>query len=143
MLFESPPLSLSELLDDIHDGKIQLPDFQRPWKWDDERIVSLLATVTLGYPLGVVMTLRTGGPGTRFKPRPLSGSHVPPGTEPAELLMDGQQRMTSLYQALRSSGPVETTDRPREADNEVVLPRHRGRAQPARNPRGCHFVGPG
>lgn len=110
MLFESPPLSLSELLDDIHDGKIQLPDFQRPWKWDDERIVSLLATVTLGYPLGVVMTLRTGGPGTRFKPRPLSGSHVPPGTEPTELLMDGQQRMTSLYRALRSSGPVETTD---------------------------------
>ncbi len=110
MLFESPPLSLSELLDDIHDGKIQLPDFQRPWKWDDERIVSLLATVTLGYPLGVVMTLRTGGPGTRFKPRPLSGSHVPPGTEPAELLLDGQQRMTSLYQALHSSDPVETTD---------------------------------
>jgi hypothetical protein len=110
MLFESPPLSLSELLDDIHDGKIQLPDFQRPWKWDDERIVSLLATVTLGYPLGVVMTLRTGGPGTRFKPRPLSGSHVPPGTEPTELLMDGQQRMTSLYQALRSGGPVETMD---------------------------------
>jgi hypothetical protein len=110
MLFESPPLSLSELLDDIHVGKIQLPDFQRPWKWDDERIVSLLATVTLGYPLGVVMTLRTGGPGTRFKPRPLSGSHVPSGTEPAELLMDGQQRMTSLYQALRSSGPAETTD---------------------------------
>jgi hypothetical protein len=110
MLFESPPLSLSELLDDIYDGKIQLPDFQRPWKWDNERIVSLLETVTLGYPLGVVMTLRTGGPGTRFKPRPLSGSHVPPGTEPAELLMDGQQRMTSLYQALRSGAPVETMD---------------------------------
>jgi hypothetical protein len=29
------------------------------WKWDDERIVSLLATVTRGYPLGVVMTLQT------------------------------------------------------------------------------------
>ena len=104
------PLSLSILLDEIHAGKIQLPDFQRPWKWDDERIVSLLATVTLGYPLGVIMTLQTGGQGTRFKPRPLSGSHVPPGTEPAALLMDGQQRMTSLYQALRSDGPVDTTD---------------------------------
>ena len=110
MLFESPPLSLSELLDDIHVGKIQLPDFQRPWKWDDERIISLLATVTLGYPLGVVMTLAHRRTWNRFKPRPLSGSHVPPGTEPAELLMDGQQRMTSLYQALRSGGPVETTD---------------------------------
>ena len=110
MLFESPPLSLSELLDDIHSGKIQLPDFQRPWKWDDERIVSLLATVTLGYPLGVVMTLRTGGPGTRFKPRPLAGADVSPDMEPTELLMDGQQRLTSLFQALRSGKPVETTD---------------------------------
>jgi hypothetical protein len=110
MLFESPPLSLSELLDSIHSGKIQLPDFQRPWKWDDERIVSLLATVTLGYPLGVVMTLRTGGPGTRFKPRPLAGADVPADQEPTELLMDGQQRLTSLFQALRSGKPVDTTD---------------------------------
>jgi hypothetical protein len=110
MLFESPPLSLRELLDDVHSGKIQLPDFQRAWVWDDEHIVSLLATVTLGYPLGVMMTLRTGGPGMRFKPRPLEGSPVAPGTEPAELLMDGQQRMTSLFQALRSGKPVETED---------------------------------
>ena len=110
MLFESPPLSLSELLEDVRSGNIQLPDFQRPWKWDNERILSLLATVTLGYPLGVMMTLRTGGPGTRFKPRPLEGADVPPGTEPAELLMDGQQRLTSLYQALRCGRPVETMD---------------------------------
>jgi hypothetical protein len=109
MLFESPPRSLKELLNDIHAGKIQLPDFQRPWKWDDERILSLLATVTLGYPLGVVMTLTTGGPGTRFKPRPLEGAVVPHGTEPDELVMDGQQRLTSLYQALRSGNPVQTT----------------------------------
>ncbi|HXL93268.1 MAG TPA: DUF262 domain-containing protein [Streptosporangiaceae bacterium] len=110
MLFESPPLDLRELLDHIYSGQIQLPDFQRSWKWDDERIVSLLATVTLGYPLGVVMTLRTGGTGTRFKPRPLAGADVPAGIEPAELLMDGQQRLTSLFQALRAGKPVETTD---------------------------------
>jgi Protein of unknown function DUF262 len=110
MLFESPPVELSTLLNGVHVGGIQLPDFQRPWKWDDDRIISLLATVTLGYPLGVVMTLQTGGTETRFKPRPLSGAHMAAGTNPAELIMDGQQRMTSLYQALRSGGPVETTD---------------------------------
>jgi hypothetical protein len=110
MLFESPPVELEALLKGIDTGSIQLPDFQRPWKWDDQRIISLLATVTLGYPLGVVMTLRTGGTQTRFKPRPLSGTHVPADAKPAELIMDGQQRMTSLYQALRSGGPVETMD---------------------------------
>lgn len=110
MLFESPPLYLRELLDSVHDGRIQLPDFQRQWKWDDEHIVSLLATVTRGYPLGVVMTLQTGGTGTRFKPRPLAGVDISRGVEPEQLLMDGQQRLTSLFQTLRSGKPVETYD---------------------------------
>ena len=110
MLFETNPIDLSELMTKVLDGRIQLPDFQRPWKWDDERIVSLLSTVTLGYPLGVMMTLETGGSGTRFKPRPLDGSEVAPETEPTELLMDGQQRLTSLFQALASGKPVDTMD---------------------------------
>lgn len=110
MLFETNPIDLSELMAKVLDGRIQLPDFQRPWKWDDERIVSLLSTVTLGYPLGVMMTLETGGSGTRFKPRPLDGSEVAPETEPTELLMDGQQRLTSLFQALASGKPVDTMD---------------------------------
>ncbi|TYK43553.1 DUF262 domain-containing protein [Actinomadura decatromicini] len=93
----------------VDDGRIQLPDFQRPWKWDDERIMALLATITRHYPMGVMMALETGGPGTRFKPRPLAGA--PAGhVEPTLLLMDGQQRLTSLYQALHSDAPVETMD---------------------------------
>jgi hypothetical protein len=110
MLFETNPVNLSELVAKVRSGNIQLPDFQRPWKWDDERISSLLATVTLGYPLGVMMTLETGGSGLRFKPRPLDGAEVPEGTEPGELLMDGQQRLTSLFQALASGKPVDTMD---------------------------------
>ena len=50
MLFETNPVELKELMTKVATGQIQLPDFQRPWKWDDERIVSLLATVVLGYP---------------------------------------------------------------------------------------------
>ena len=110
MRFESPDLGLNELLGMVRSGKIQLPDFQRPWKWDDDRILSLLATVTLGYPLGVMMTLETGGSGTRFKPRPLAGAEVPAEVEPEQLVMDGQQRLTSLYQALGSGKPVDTMD---------------------------------
>ena len=110
MPFESPDLGLGDLLAMAGVGKVQLPDFQRPWKWDDDRILSLLATVTLGYPLGVMMTLETGGPGTRFKPRPLEGTNVAADVEPEQLLMDGQQRLTSLYQALRSNKPVDTMD---------------------------------
>lgn len=110
MPFQNPSYDLGQLLNMVSDGRIQLPDFQRPWKWDDERISSLLATVTMDYPLGVMMTLETGGSGARFKPRPLAGVVLGGDPEPDELLMDGQQRMTSLYQALKSGKPVETWD---------------------------------
>ncbi|MEV5828462.1 DUF262 domain-containing protein [Spirillospora sp. NPDC052242] len=109
MPYETPQLLLRDLLDQVADGRIQLPDFQRHWKWDDERIVSLLATLSMGYPMGVMMALETGGSGTRFKPRPLEGAQA--GTEAPDLLfMDGQQRMTSLFQSLRSGAPVQTMD---------------------------------
>ena len=105
---ESP--KLATFLQDIGGGKVQLPDFQRPWKWDDDRIRSLLATLTQNYPMGVVMSLETGGEGPRFKPRPLAGAELDGGADPDWLLLDGQQRMTSLYQALLSGKPVDTMD---------------------------------
>src|ERR1022692_1934754 len=111
MPFESPDWPLGDLLKDIRVGKVQLPDFQRDWKWDDDRIRSLLATITRGYPIGVVMTLETGGAGARFKPKPISA--VPESSslnDPEQLLLDGQQRLTSLYQALMSGKVVDTTD---------------------------------
>jgi uncharacterized protein with ParB-like and HNH nuclease domain len=90
MPFESPDWNLGDLLREVSTGDVQLPDFQREWKWDDERIRSLLATVTLGYPMGVVMTLEMGGDAARFKPRLLSGVELPAGREPEQLLLDGQ-----------------------------------------------------
>jgi hypothetical protein len=110
MLFKTNPVNLSELIEHVRTGKIQLPDFQRPWVWDDDRIAALLATVARGYPLGVMMTLQTGGSSMRFRPKPLEGVDLPEPVEPVELLMDGQQRLTSLFQALASGQPVDTMD---------------------------------
>ncbi len=73
MPFDSPDLNLGTMLTDVDMGKVQLPDFQREWKWDDPRIVSLLATITLGYPVGVIMMLETGGEDFDFAPKPLAG----------------------------------------------------------------------
>ena len=102
-------LNLGAVLKDVASGVLQLPDFQREWKWDDERIRALIATVTLEYPLGVVMALQTGGT-AQFKPRTLSGAEGAEGRTPDLLLLDGQQRMTSLFQALYRDRPVETVD---------------------------------
>jgi len=107
--FDSTKESLLDMLRSIADGKTQLPDFQRGWVWDDDHILSLLASLSLAYPVGTVMMLETGGEGVRFKPRPVEGTPVN-GTQPDRLILDGQQRLTSLYLATLYGAPVDTQD---------------------------------
>lgn len=108
--FTSDEVPLGQLLEQARSGSLQLPDFQRGWVWDDNHITSLLASISLSYPIGAVMTLQTGNPDVRFRPRTLEGVQLAATVEPEFLLLDGQQRMTSLYLALRSGGPVPTRD---------------------------------
>jgi hypothetical protein len=110
MGFQTPLYELSDYLEWTNSGRIQLPDFQRGYKWEDERIRSLLVTILRGHPLGVVMLLKTGNDQVRFKPKPLEGTSVPAGTDAQLLLLDGQQRLTSLTQALSGDGVVATMD---------------------------------
>jgi hypothetical protein len=56
------------------------------------------------------MMLEAGGGDVRFKPRPLANALAAEGTAPEQLLLDGQQRLTSLFQALKSGLPVDTFD---------------------------------
>jgi len=104
-------LPLAQLLQQAANGHLQLPDFQRGWVWDDDHIRSLLASISLSYPIGAVMTLVAGSPGVNFKARLLEGVNVEPQPVPSILLLDGQQRLTSLFQALKSRDPVHTRSR--------------------------------
>jgi hypothetical protein len=98
---------LHSLLNETADGKAQLPEFQRGWVWPLENIRSLLASISLGYPVGTVMMLRTGGE-VRFKQRPIEGVTADGNAE--RLILDGQQRLTSLFQALRLGQAIDTQD---------------------------------
>ena len=108
--FSSDEVPLAQLLEQANRGELQLPDFQRGWVWDDNHIISLLASISMSYPIGAVMTLRTGNPDVRFRPRLLEGVELDLFEEPDLLLLDGQQRTTSLYLALMSDKPVPTRD---------------------------------
>lgn len=106
--FQTNPFDLYKLLDDCHRGNIQLPDFQRSWVWDEDRIKSLIASVSRAFPVGALMTLDTGGE-VNFKPRPVEGAPAEAkSNRPQSLLLDGQQRMTSLYQVTLRGKVVET-----------------------------------
>ncbi len=112
--FETNPVFLKKLLEDCHCGDVQLPDFQRGWVWDEDRIKSLIASVSQAFPIGALMSLETGGT-VKFQPRPLSGA--PKALEkvpPRFLLLDGQQRMTSLYQVTRRQVVETVTSRNKE-----------------------------
>ena len=106
--FSSDKEALSALLESIKNGKIQLPDFQRGWVWDDEHIRDLLVSISLSYPIGTVMLIETGNPDVKFKPRLVEGLTLSKKPEPERLILDGQQRLTSLFQALVSGEPVST-----------------------------------
>lgn len=87
---------------------MQLPDFQRSWVWDEERISSLIASISQSFPVGALMTLETGGD-VEFKPRPIEGApEAAVTTKPKSLILDGQQRMTSLYQVTLRGQVVRT-----------------------------------
>lgn len=108
--FNSNEVPLAELLGWGESGQLQLPDFQRGWVWDDEHIRSLLVSISLSYPIGAVMTLAAGNPDVNFKARLLEGVTLAVTPVPDMLLLDGQQRLTSLFQALKSREPVRTQD---------------------------------
>jgi hypothetical protein len=106
--FQTHPFDLHKLLEDCQRGVLQLPDFQRSWIWDEDRIKSLIASVSLAFPVGALMSLETGGP-VNFKPRPVEGAPAEAKqATPHYLLLDGQQRMTSLYQVTLRNMVVET-----------------------------------
>lgn len=107
MSFRTAEPSLKDVLDAIARGDTQLPDFQRGWVWDDVHIKSLIASLSLSYPIGAVMFLEAGG--VPFQPRLFEGVLLNPPPKPKMLVLDGQQRLTSMYLALRSGLPVKTT----------------------------------
>jgi hypothetical protein len=106
--FQTNPYDLHKLLEDCERGTLQLPDFQRSWVWDEDRIRSLIASVSRSFPVGALMSLQTGGH-VDFKPRPIEGAPAEAKlVRPQALLLDGQQRMTSLYQVTLRGQVVET-----------------------------------
>lgn len=105
-MFDSTKEDLKDILRKVHNAKLQLPDFQRDYVWGDDDVQSLIASIAKGFPVGALLTLETGGE-VEFKPRTLAGvtaTHI----DPDELLLDGQQRMTSLYQAMYANAPIRT-----------------------------------
>lgn len=96
-------IPLNKLLDWIEEGELTLPNFQRDFDWPDGDIISLLATVLFGWPAGSLLLMRSGTD-LIFSTR--SFEQAPSFSGPGRhIVLDGQQRLTALYQALKGAGP--------------------------------------
>jgi hypothetical protein len=92
-------MNVSDILSQIDLGSIALPEFQRGYVWNRDQVRSLMQSLYRRYPVGslLVWTTRSEGAHTR------GDGTVAPGV--VELLLDGQQRMTSLYGIIRGKPP--------------------------------------
>lgn len=98
---EAQNRTLNDWLVSIDMGKLRLPSFQRGVAWEAKRVQSMMNTIIHDLPLGVALVLNVGDK-EQFVSRAL---HTAPDTSEAvtEHLLDGQQRLTALYRALRDN----------------------------------------
>jgi len=95
-LFKKVDYSLNKLLEDIAMGEIGLPDIQRPFVWPNTKVRDLFDSMYRGYPIGYLLFWSNG----------VTGFHRQIGEETKQaaarlLIVDGQQRLTSLYAVLK------------------------------------------
>jgi hypothetical protein len=97
-IFEHGQRSIASLISDIEPERaaIALPDLQRPFVWEDTKVRDLLDSLFLGFPVGTLVLWHT----TNERDARALGAERP-GLRASTLLIDGQQRLTSLYAVMR------------------------------------------
>lgn len=96
-LFKEVRYTLGGLINDISMGQIGLPDIQRPFVWSNAKVRDLFDSMYRGYPVGFFLFWETGADGVETK---VIGNTNKQKT-PSLLIVDGQQRLTSLYAVIR------------------------------------------
>jgi hypothetical protein len=96
-LYKTTSYNLRKLIDDIDIGTIGLPDIQRPFIWKDTKVRDLFDSMYKGYPVGYFLFWETDN----------NDNAKNIGTEkkqktPQSLIVDGQQRLTSLYAVIKA-----------------------------------------
>ena len=97
VLFNNIPTMVKTLLDDVKNGKIGLPDLQRPFVWKDNKVRELLDSMLKGYPIGYIMLWDSPD---NYNKKGSIGTDEKMFKQPDDLVIDGQQRLTALLASL-------------------------------------------
>lgn len=103
------------LVEEAHQGSICLPNFQRDFVWSSDEIADLLRSLLRGYFVGSLLLLNCDKTQPPFAPVALRGAEPLLTTlAPSQLVLDGQQRLTSLIYSLYAPElPLRNSKKPR------------------------------
>lgn len=110
---ETIALSVTELLDDVHAGRIRVPSFRRALKWKKRDIRLLLDSIYRGYPIGAMLLWKKPADAAVVQVGPVRIDA--PARQDARWVVDGQQRITALTGVL--TGPYDDI----EADHALFF----------------------
>jgi len=100
MHFQQVRVPVDLLIQRIRSGQLALPDFQRDFVWTPSQIAELLDTVARQWPMGSLLLMR----GNKiFQAREIDGAPKLGNSKPDYYLLDGQQRVTSLFHAVTNT----------------------------------------
>jgi hypothetical protein len=99
---DTNPHPLRDLLSEINSRTMVLPDFQRDFVWDPAATQELIVSIANNYPAGSLLRVRDSK--RVFAAREFEGAPPLNGKKHTFLVLDGQQRLTSLYQAFFGVG---------------------------------------
>src|SRR4029079_1858027 len=101
-IFETGQRSIASLISDVERQVIALPDLQRPFVWEDTKVRDLLDSLFVGFPVGTVVLWHTG----EQRDARTVGRIAEAGRANA-LVIDGQQRLTSLFAVIKSAEVID------------------------------------
>lgn len=96
-IYKNTTLTVGHLINKIETGELGLPELQRPFVWKDTKVRDLFDSMMRGYPIGYLMLWECPDTG---KNRTIgTGTHS--YESPKEVIIDGQQRLTSLFAVMK------------------------------------------
>lgn len=104
-------MRISELMSDIRSNDLVLPEFQREYVWTREQAKQLFVSLTQKYPVGGLLFWKTQSP-----PELKNLDDLPSRLGTVQVILDGQQRLTTLYMLMTGDIPPYYTDVDIETD---------------------------
>ena len=96
-IFSNTTLTVNQLIEKIDTGELGLPELQRPFIWKDSKVRDLFDSLMRGYPIGYLMLWECPA----LEKKKLIGVDTHSYDSPKEVIIDGQQRLTSLYAVMK------------------------------------------